>query len=294
MRRPVVPQRVCAILQVGPQVRRFLEDHLGNRLASPALIPKIGNRFRAEVRAFAAQESIPVLRLKKPDRTRWDDRKPDHVRPWLDKAGSEGRFGVVAIVAAQEFQFVYSAARRTGASGGVYFVFTKEERRAGVYYFYVLDREFGPGFIKICTYFPYPAKICLLTELRHVAAAQSVDGSSISAATLTEMSRSANRCSPDPGLGLRQSGHLVLNGMPTFSSLPLVEVSLDVCVSILTCGDDRTLKFTLIVQRMAERARVGQAPGTASAGALRRAGQRVRLLRSAGAAAGDLRPLRPG
>ena len=108
------------ILQVGPQVRRFLEDHLGNRLASPALIPKIGNRFRAEVRAFAAQESIPVLRLKKPDRTRWDDRKPDHVRPWLDKAGSEGRFGVVAIVAAQEFQFVYSAARRAGASGGVF------------------------------------------------------------------------------------------------------------------------------------------------------------------------------
>jgi hypothetical protein len=149
------------ILQVGPQVRRFLEDHLGNRLASPALIAKIGNRFRAGVRAFAAQESIPVLRLKKPDRTRWDDRKLDHVRPWLDKAESEGRFGVVAIVAAQEFQFVYSAARRTGASGGVYFVFSKEERRVGVYYFYVLDREFGPGFIKICTYFPYPAKVWL-------------------------------------------------------------------------------------------------------------------------------------
>ena len=148
-------------LQVGPQVRRFLEDHLGNRLASPALMTKIGNRFRTEMRAFAAQNSIPVLRLKKPDRTRWDDRKLDHVRPWLDQAQKEGRFGVVAIVAAQEFQFVYSAARRTGAGGGVYFVFSKQERRVGVYYFYVLDREFGPGFIKICTYFPYPAKVWL-------------------------------------------------------------------------------------------------------------------------------------
>ena len=141
-------------LQVGPQVRHFLEDHLGNRLASPALISKIGNRFRAEVRAFAVQNSIPVLRLKKPDRTRWDDRKLDHVRPCFDRAEKEGRFGVVAIVAAQEFQFVYSAARRTGAGAGVYFVFSKQERRVGVYYFYVLDREFGPGFIKICTYFP--------------------------------------------------------------------------------------------------------------------------------------------
>jgi hypothetical protein len=35
----------------------------------------------------------------------------------------------------------------------------KEERKIGVYYFYLLDRDFGPGFIKICTYFPYPAKV---------------------------------------------------------------------------------------------------------------------------------------
>ena len=27
--------------------------------------------------------------------------------------------------------------------------------------FYVLDAEFGPGFIKICTYFPYPGKVWL-------------------------------------------------------------------------------------------------------------------------------------
>ena len=31
----------------------------------------------------------------------------------------------------------------------------------GIYYFYILDPEFGPGFIKICTYFPYPAKVWL-------------------------------------------------------------------------------------------------------------------------------------
>ena len=32
---------------------------------------------------------------------------------------------------------------------------------SAIYYFYVLDPEFGPGFIKICTYFPYPAKVWL-------------------------------------------------------------------------------------------------------------------------------------
>jgi hypothetical protein len=39
--------------------------------------------------------------------------------------------------------------------------FVKEERRVNAYYFYVHDCEFGPGFIKICSYFPYPAKVWL-------------------------------------------------------------------------------------------------------------------------------------
>lgn len=33
------------------------------------------------------------------------------------------------------------------------------------YYFYLWDVELGPALFKICAYFPYPAKICLLTEL---------------------------------------------------------------------------------------------------------------------------------
>jgi len=28
-----------------------------------------------------------------------------------------------------------------------------------VYYFYALDREWGPTFLKMCAYFPYPAKL---------------------------------------------------------------------------------------------------------------------------------------
>jgi len=147
-------------LQVGPQVNRFLERHLGNPIGSPALVEKIGNRFRREVEAFAARHRIPILQLNKPDRTRWDDRKLDHVRPYLDRAERSNRWGIVAIVAAQEFQWVFSATKRTGTTtGGIYFTWAKQERRVGVYYFYVLDRDFGPGFIKLCTYFPYPAKV---------------------------------------------------------------------------------------------------------------------------------------
>ncbi len=147
------------ILQVGGQVKRFLEQHLGNPVPSPVIIERIGNRFRRNVKAFAQTNGIPILALKKPDRSRWDDRKLDHVRPYLERAERDGRFGVVAIVTAQEFQWVFSATKRVGAGGGIWFDYTKTERRVGTYYFYVLDPDFGAGFIKICTYFPYPAKV---------------------------------------------------------------------------------------------------------------------------------------
>ncbi len=146
-------------LQVGGQVNTFCH-HLGQPIASPAVIEKIGNRFRREVDEYAKANGVPVLHLAKPDRSRWDDRKLDHVRPHLEQAERDGRHGVVAIVAAQEFQWVFSATKKTKGNA-VWFSWDKAERRVSCYYFYVFDREFGPGFVKICTYFPYPAKVWL-------------------------------------------------------------------------------------------------------------------------------------
>jgi hypothetical protein len=148
-------------LQVGGQVVRFQCGHLGYEIPSTALFGRIGNRFRRDVKQFAEQHGIPILALKKPDRSRWDDRKLDHVRPHLERAERNGRFGVVAIVACQEFQWVLSARNRSRKPGVASLDFFREERRVGAYYFYILDPEFGPGFIKICTYAPWPAKVWL-------------------------------------------------------------------------------------------------------------------------------------
>ena len=60
-----------------------------------------------------------------------------------------------------------SAKNRSAKPGVVSFDFVKEERRVGTYYFYIYDAGFGPGFVKICTYFPYPAKVWLLRGVRH-------------------------------------------------------------------------------------------------------------------------------
>ncbi|HVM67530.1 MAG TPA: hypothetical protein VMU14_21840, partial [Acidimicrobiales bacterium] len=145
-------------LQVGGQVVRFM-THLGLPVPSPTIFKRIGARFRGEVKAFAAEHHVPVLHLKGPDRTRWDDRKLDHVRPYLERAERKGSYGVVAIVVAQEFQWVFDAINRSQKPGVASFDFTKAERRVGVYYFYILDPDFGPAFIKICGWSPYPAKV---------------------------------------------------------------------------------------------------------------------------------------
>lgn len=64
-------------LQVGGQVEPFCNQQLGQPIASAVLIQRIGTRFRREVKAFAAVNDVPILGLRKPDRSRWDDRKRD-------------------------------------------------------------------------------------------------------------------------------------------------------------------------------------------------------------------------
>jgi hypothetical protein len=143
-------------LQVGGQVVTFLTQHLGNPIPSPALFNPIGERFRAAVARFAKANQIPLVRFGR------DQRKGEVMRPLLEAAEAAGRPGVVAVGVAQEFQRVFSGydrGRVDGQPGPPRYGFEKAERRVSCYYFYVWDADFGPGFIKICSYFPYPVKV---------------------------------------------------------------------------------------------------------------------------------------
>jgi hypothetical protein len=71
-----------------------------------------------------------------------------------------GRSQVVAIGCAREFRLVWTARKRdTGPGMCPQFSFTREQRRVPVFYLCIWDEAMGPGFIKICTYFPYPVKV---------------------------------------------------------------------------------------------------------------------------------------
>src|SRR6185437_16044528 len=69
------------------------------------------------------------------------------------------RIRSAAIGVAQEFQRVWTAYQRQTSTGTTRWWFTTDDRRVSCYYFYLYDLDFGPAFVKICTYFPYPAKI---------------------------------------------------------------------------------------------------------------------------------------
>lgn len=140
-------------LQVGGQVVTFLTGHLGSSVPSPALLGQIGNRFRAAVARFADDERIPVVRFAK------DARKAEVMKPYLDAAAASGRSQIVAIGIAQEFQRVFTGYDRASKPGAVCFGFDKADRRVTCFYFYLWDVDFGPAFIKICSYFPYPIKV---------------------------------------------------------------------------------------------------------------------------------------
>jgi hypothetical protein len=66
---------------------------------------------------------------------------------------------VAAIGVAQEYANVFTGSQRDAPNAIPWFSFVKADRRVTCYYFYLWDDDFGPGFIKICSYFPYPAKV---------------------------------------------------------------------------------------------------------------------------------------
>ena len=140
-------------LQVGGQVVSFMTAHLKQPIPSPAIMEKIGTRFRRVVSAFAEAEHLPVVRFRK------GDRKIEVMRRYLAAQAATGRSGVAAIGVAQEYQNVFAANQRQASNGIPWFSFTKADRRVSCFYFYLWDADFGAAFIKVCAYFPYPVKV---------------------------------------------------------------------------------------------------------------------------------------
>jgi hypothetical protein len=140
-------------LQTSGQVCAFMREHLGQPIPSPALLRPLHDRFVEGVRAFAEREGIQVIRFERG--VRKDDVANAH------RARFHKREGVVLVGVAQERAWSFKGAKRRGEQGGVWFDFLREPVHVNQYYFYVQDPDWGPAFLKIGTYLPYPVKLCL-------------------------------------------------------------------------------------------------------------------------------------
>jgi len=68
----------------------------------------------------------------------------------------------VLIGIAQEKTTAFRAYRPRRSSSGVpHYDFTRASACVNHYYFYILDREFGPSFIKLCSYAPFAGRVWL-------------------------------------------------------------------------------------------------------------------------------------
>src|SRR5262245_579549 len=140
-------------LQTSGGLCYFLHDHLGYPIPSPALFRPLHDRFVSAVDRFVSKIRIPVVHFDS------GERKDDIVADF--RARFAGREGVVVVGVAQEKMRAFKAHKRRGSAGGVTFDFSRQSVAVNHYYFYVHDRDWGPAFLKIGTYLPFPVKLCL-------------------------------------------------------------------------------------------------------------------------------------
>ncbi len=110
-------------------------------------------RFVAALERFVETQGIDLVRFEK------GQRKDDVAKEYL--ARFEGDEGVLFVGKAQEKASVFRTEKRRDAQGKTSPWIIRSTAMVNHYYVYILDRDFGPLFLKFCSYFPYPAKLCL-------------------------------------------------------------------------------------------------------------------------------------
>ena len=135
----------------------FVHHQLGLPVASTAPLAAITDRFARDVRGFAKSRHIPWVDFVK------GQRKDDVMHEQLQLFEAAGRTeGVVFIGRAQEKTNLFrTEKRRNPTTGTSYPWIVQTTGMVNHFYFYCVDADFGPFFLKFCSYFPYNAKLCL-------------------------------------------------------------------------------------------------------------------------------------
>jgi hypothetical protein len=143
-----VPQLQYAVGLVG-----YVQRQLGLPIASTAPLARITEAFDKAVHRFARDNAIAWVDFAKGQRK--DDVMQEHL------AGLTGTEGVLFVGRAQEKTKLFRTEKRRDTNGDTYPWIVLATGLVNHFYFYCVDDDFGPFFLKFCSYFPYNAKLCL-------------------------------------------------------------------------------------------------------------------------------------
>ena len=142
------------LLQAGAGVAHFFRKMHGRPVPSSALMAPMTQRFVEAIKRYAERNGIDIVSFRRGERK--DERTREYLRTWT------GAEGVLYIGRAQEKARVLRTERRHDpATGATYPWLAVSTAMVNQYYFYAVDDDFGPFFLKFCSYFPYNAKLCI-------------------------------------------------------------------------------------------------------------------------------------
>ncbi|MGC8534637.1 MAG: hypothetical protein ACP5QR_03785 [Rhizomicrobium sp.] len=141
-------------LQTAGAVVGYLHVHKGQRFASTVAVAPMTEAFIGKIERFVADEGIDLVAFEK------SQRKDAVTQRYLK--GFRAEEGVLYVGKAQEKARVLRTERRKSRyTGGTYPWIVESTAMVNHYYFYCVDQDFGPFFLKFCSYFPYNAKLCI-------------------------------------------------------------------------------------------------------------------------------------
>jgi len=116
----------------------------------------ISAAFVRGIEQFVIDQRLPLITFQKPKK----ERKEDVAAKYLPRLAAQE--GVYLVGKAQEKITTFrTQKRRNLETGKTYPWIYRTTALVNQYYFYLVDADFGPLFIKFSSYFPYQAKVCL-------------------------------------------------------------------------------------------------------------------------------------
>lgn len=140
------------LLQTPGGLCHFLRTQRGAIIPSPALLHHMREKLVGDIKEFVDTRNVPLVQFERGQRK--DEIAATH------RTKFEAEEGVVFIGVAQERAMSFKASKHRNGKL-VDFDFSRQSVYVNHYYIYLQDPEWGPAFIKVCSYLPFAIKLCL-------------------------------------------------------------------------------------------------------------------------------------